>query len=108
VSDAVNTLINMTFTSFDDPISFQTTLEPGQTYTLNAQSHVSSFRMGSSGITIYTPATTTFSFTATVPEPATATLMSFLALPWLMRRRRSGREDGGNSGCIAIIEHQTG
>jgi hypothetical protein len=104
-SDTVNTLATLTSSSFDDPISFQTTLQPGQTYTLNVQAHVDSLRAGGDGVTVYAPATATFSFTATVPEPATAALISLLALPLLIRRQRWQRAECRKTKLFLLHEH---
>jgi hypothetical protein len=75
---------------FDDLVSFQTTLQPGQTYTLNVQAHVDALRAGGVGVFEYTPATATFSFATSVPEPATAAAAAaaLIALPLLLLRRK--------------------
>jgi hypothetical protein len=74
--------------SFDDPVSFSTILQPGQTYTLNAQASVDSGRAGV-GLSSVAPASAGFSFTAAVPEPTSLVLIPAGMLLLLRRRVRS-------------------
>jgi hypothetical protein len=72
--------------SFDEPASFSTLLEPGQVYTLNAESSVDSGRAGT-GLTSVAPASAGFTFTAAVPEPVSLFLVPIAAI--LISRRGS-------------------
>jgi hypothetical protein len=72
--------------SFNDPVSFSTTLQPGQIYTLNAQAYNSALRTTSGGGSFLAPASAAFSFTASVPEPTAFSLLA-LAIPFASRRK---------------------
>jgi hypothetical protein len=72
--------------SYDDPISFSTTLQPGQTYTLDVEASSDSKREGS-GATSLAPGNAGFSFTAAVPEPGALSLV-LLTSPLLLSIRR--------------------
>jgi hypothetical protein len=79
---------SVTGESFNEPASFSTVLEPGQTYTLDAAASVDSGRDGI-GLTSVAPASAGFTFTASVPEPST--LIIILPFGILLRRSRSGQ-----------------
>jgi hypothetical protein len=87
VSDTLNIPIGTGTATFNDPVLFSTTLEPGVTYTLNAQAYSDSVRSGSVGINQYAPADATFSFSASVPEPVGMALL----LPVIASLSRSRR-----------------
>jgi hypothetical protein len=70
--------------SFNDPVSFSTTLLPGQTYTLNAAASVDSGRDGV-GETNVGPASASFEFAGIVPEPDC--LAAIVIVPMLLRRK---------------------
>jgi hypothetical protein len=72
--------------TLDDPVSFSTLLEPGQTYTLNAQASAHANKAGI-GASYDAPASAAFSFSATVPEPTTM-LFAPMAITLLRRRPR--------------------
>jgi hypothetical protein len=87
--------------AYNDPVSYTTILEPGQTYTLNAEAYTDSTRYADAEGNESSPGAAAFSFAATVPEPWAMSWLAPAVVLITMRARHRAASSPATSlpGC---------